>query len=136
MIEHIFEDLCTGCNTCIAACPTHVLDLGKATSRPLIARQDQCQTCYMCELYCDRDAIYVGADQRRSEPIDPEVIRKSGFLGQLRRDYEWDAGVDEAPPLREYWQSGLLLMEGAETSATRYVAKHPELASPPRGGSS
>ncbi len=131
MIEHIFEDLCNGCNACVAACPTHVLDPGEAAGTPLVARQDQCQTCFMCELYCEQDAIYVGPEQRRPEPIDPETIRKSGFLGQLRRDYEWDARPEDVPPLREFWQLGPLLMEGAQTSAKRYTVLHPDWTSPP-----
>jgi NAD-dependent dihydropyrimidine dehydrogenase PreA subunit len=131
MIANIFEDLCNGCNTCVAACPTHVLDPALMTGRPFIARLDQCQTCYMCELYCDRDAIYVGADQHKAELIDAEAIRRSGLLGKLRRDYEWDAAKDDPAPLREFWQLGPLLMEGAETAAKRYAERHPEWAPPP-----
>ncbi|ACB96645.1 4Fe-4S dicluster domain-containing protein [Beijerinckia indica] len=133
MIVHIFEDLCTGCNACVAACPTHVLDPAEAGRVPLIARQDQCQTCFMCELYCEKDAIYVGPIQQGPEPVDPELIRKSGLLGQLRRDYEWDAGPDDPAPLREFWRLGPLLMEGAQTAEKRYEERHPESAAlPPR----
>lgn len=130
MIEHIFEDLCNGCNACVAACPTHVLDPGDSASTPLVARPDQCQTCYMCELYCDKDAIYIGPDQHRLEPVDPEAIRNSGLLGQLRRDYEWDAGIADPAPLREFWQLGPFLMEGGETAAKRYAERHPEWVPP------
>lgn len=131
MIEHIFEDLCTGCNTCVSACPTHVLDPAQTGRAPLIARQEQCQTCYMCELYCDKDAIYVGPDQRQAEPIDPEAIRRSGLLGKFRRDSEWDAAKDDPAPLREFWQLGPLLMEGGQTAAKRYAERHPEWSPPP-----
>jgi NAD-dependent dihydropyrimidine dehydrogenase PreA subunit len=131
MIEHIFQDICTGCNTCVSACPTHVLEPAQGANTPIIARLDQCQTCFMCELYCEQDAIYVGADQRRAEPVDPESIRSSGLLGKLRRDYEWDAAQDDPAPLREFWQLGPLLMEGAETAAKRYAERHPEWAPPP-----
>jgi len=124
MIEYIFEDLCNNCNACVIACPTNVLD--PAQQMPQIARLDQCQTCFMCELYCEQDAIYVGPDQRAPEPIDPEAIRNSGSLGKLRRDYEWNAGSDEVPPLRVFWQLGPLLMEGAHTAELRYMERHPE----------
>ncbi|WP_404477324.1 ATP-binding protein [Novosphingobium sp. BL-52-GroH] len=35
MIAHIFEDLCDGCNDCVAVCPTHVLDAGDVV--PIVA---------------------------------------------------------------------------------------------------
>ena len=128
MIAHIFEELCNGCETCITACPTHVLDPGPS-GVPVIARIDQCQTCFMCELYCPTDAIHVGADQTAAETIDPEQVRASGQLGQVKRDYGWDRG---APDLDEYWRLGPLLMQGAEIAAARYARKHPD-ATPPKG---
>ncbi len=131
MIALIFEDKCTGCNVCVAACPSHVFDPALAGAAPTIARLDQCQTCFMCELYCDKDAIYVGADQHKAEQVDPEAIRASGLLGRLRRDYEWDAGAAEPAPLREFWQLGPLLMEGAQTAAERYAVRHPAWVQPP-----
>jgi NAD-dependent dihydropyrimidine dehydrogenase PreA subunit len=122
VITHIFEDLCTGCDACVTVCPTHVLDPGP-TGTPVIARLDQCQTCYMCELYCPADAIYVGADQTAAEIINPEEIRSSGRLGQIRRDYGWTDGA--AGDLAEYWRLGPLLMKGGETAAARYALTHP-----------
>ena len=117
MIAHIFSDRCTGCNDCVAACPTHVLDPG--TDRvPVIARTDQCQTCFMCELYCPVDAIYVAPEQQ-PEAVDLVAILASGQVGRLRHDYGWD-GRDH-DPLAEFWRLGPLLMEGAQTSAARYA---------------
>ncbi len=130
MIAHIFEDLCTGCEACVTVCPTHVLDPGPA-GRPLIARLDQCQTCFMCELYCPMDAIYVGADQHAAEAIDPQEIRASGRLGQVKRDYGW--GEDASPDLAEYWRLGPLLREGAEIAARRYALTHPDAPVPGPG---
>ncbi len=129
MIAHIFEELCTGCNACVPACPTHVLDPG-ATGTPVIARLEQCQTCFLCELYCPVDAIYVGADQRAPEAFDPEAIKASGQLGRLRRDYGWDEAGEDPDKLREFWRLGPLLREGAEIAARRYAQRHPELPIP------
>ncbi len=123
MIAHIFEDRCTGCNTCVTTCPTHVLDM-RADGPPQVARLDQCQTCYMCELYCDADAIYVAPDQHEAEAVSPDAILASGHLGRLRHDYGWDR---EALPgeghLRDFWRLGPLLREGADIAARRYATR-------------
>ncbi|HKY81078.1 MAG TPA: ferredoxin family protein [Sphingobium sp.] len=121
MIAHIFEDLCDGCNSCVAICPTHVLDAGDGI--PIIARLDQCQTCYMCELYCTSDAIYVAPDQHAAEAVDPEAIRASGHLGRIRRDHGWDRPGEDGH-LDRYHLLGPLLQEGGETAARRYRALH------------
>lgn len=124
MIAHIFAERCTGCNDCVAACPTHVFDPG-ADGVPVIARLDQCQTCFMCELYCEADALYVAPDQRQPETIDPAAILASGDLGKLRHDYGWDrpaAGLAEGEGhLAEFWRLGPLLREGSEIAARRYA---------------
>jgi NAD-dependent dihydropyrimidine dehydrogenase PreA subunit len=125
MIAHIFAERCTGCNTCVSACPTHVLDPG-ADGVPVIARLDQCQTCFMCELYCEADAIYVAADQRTPERIDPATVLASGQLGKLRHDYGWDRAARDAGQLAEFWRLGPLLREGADVAARRYADRHKE----------
>lgn len=123
MIAHIFEERCTGCNSCVSACPTHVLD-AQVDGPPRIARLDQCQTCYMCELYCDADALYVDPDQHAPALLSAESVLASGHVGRLRHDYGWDR---PAPPdeghLRDFWRLGPLLREGAEIAARRYAAR-------------
>jgi NAD-dependent dihydropyrimidine dehydrogenase PreA subunit len=121
MIELIVEDRCIGCETCVSACPTHVLDPAPSGGAPMIARQDQCQTCFLCELYCPADAIYVGPRQDRSEPVDRAEVLASGQLGQVRRNYGWDGTAD---PLANFWRLGPLLGEGAQISAERYARRH------------
>ena len=123
MIAHIFEERCTGCGTCVAACPTHVFDFG-ADGVPVVARLDQCQTCFMCELYCEADALYVAPEQRSPEPVDPPAILTSGQLGRLRQNYGWDDEGPDSHPLAEFWRLGPLLREGAETAAQRYRNRH------------
>lgn len=117
MIEFIVSERCTGCNVCVNACPSHVFDPGPERA-PVIARPDQCQTCFMCELYCEADAIWVGPDHDRRGVADPVSVVASGQLGGLRKDYGWSA--DSAPrPLREYWRLGPLLNEGGQIAAER-----------------
>jgi len=60
MIELIVESRCTGGGDCVSICPTHVF--GMNGDVPVIARLEDCQTCFMCELYCQADALYVGPD--------------------------------------------------------------------------
>jgi len=131
MIALILEERCTGCDACVLACPSHVLDFAASgDGPPRIARLDQCQTCYLCELYCPVDAIYVAPDQRAAETVDPDAVRASGHLGRLRRDQGWNVAEDAAP-LEVYWRLGPLLGQGAEIAADRYSADHPEWERPP-----
>ncbi|MEI9891684.1 MAG: ferredoxin family protein [Caulobacteraceae bacterium] len=120
MIELIVEDLCTGCDACVSACPTHVLDPAEQGGAPVIARQDQCQTCFLCELYCPQDAIYVGPRQDRPEPVELAQVLASGQLGRVRRNYGWDGASD---PLANFWRLGPLLGEGAQIAADRYARR-------------
>lgn len=89
MITEILSDRCNSCNACVVVCPDHVLDTAKDGQFPVIARPDQCQTCFLCELYCSEDAIYVAVGVPRSE-------LKNDPLGNIRRDYGWD-GHEEDP---------------------------------------
>ena len=50
MIEVIDAASCTSCDICVNVCPTNVFD--KTDGVPVIARQSDCQTCFLCELYC------------------------------------------------------------------------------------
>ena len=123
MIAQIFAERCTGCQACVAACPTHVFDTG-ADGVPLIARLDQCQTCFMCELYCPADALYVAPEQQGEPGLSAAEALAMGQVGRLRHDYGWDRDAPpEAPHLQDFWQLGPLLREGAEIAARRYAAR-------------
>ncbi|WP_086644519.1 ferredoxin family protein [Acetobacter sp. DsW_063] len=119
MIEAILPENCTGCNQCVSACPDHVLDHGPANGIPIIARVDQCQTCFMCELYCPHDAIYVSVGDPETGKV---TERPLDLIGRIRHDYGWDGRKEDA--LRDFWQLGPLLREGLEISAARHAQRH------------
>ena len=58
MIEVISDERCIDCNLCVKVCPTNVFDAVEG-GHPVIARQDDCQTCFLCEAYCPVDAMFV-----------------------------------------------------------------------------
>lgn len=88
MIELISESRCTACDRCVDVCPTNVFDAVKG-SIPVIARASQCQTCFMCELYCPADAMYVHpfADERAK--VDETELTQSDLLGSYGRALGW-----------------------------------------------
>ena len=104
MIEIVIADRCTACNACVTVCPTNVFETGP-DGRPVIARQSDCQTCFMCELYCKSDALYVAPDCDRPIPVDAATVLASDLLGQFRRDSGWDEWQGRYP--NEHW-----LMDG------------------------
>jgi NAD-dependent dihydropyrimidine dehydrogenase PreA subunit len=105
MIELLLQDRCTQCNECVAVCPTNVFDLVPG-SAPVIARQSDCQTCYMCEMYCHADALFVGSDCNNPEPVDAAAIIASGQLGRIRRDSGWGEWADDPRYQNQMWYMG------------------------------
>ncbi|WP_159918059.1 4Fe-4S dicluster domain-containing protein [Pantoea sp. 18069] len=101
MIELVFADACTACGDCITVCPTNVFDAG-ADGRPQIARQADCQTCFMCELYCSADALFVAPDCTGPTPLDAEQVRAAGLPGQFRRDSGWGEFAASHP--NQHWR--------------------------------
>lgn len=89
MIEVVLADACIGCDKCVLACPTNVFDHGTG-GIPIIARQSDCQTCFMCEAYCPTDALYVSPE---SGP-DPRPHRRlpSEQIGTYRARIGWGKG--------------------------------------------
>lgn len=119
MIAALLEDRCTGCNACVAACPTFVFDA--ARPHPVIARPDACQTCYLCELACEADALWVNPDEASSAAPAREALIRSGQLGRIRKDHGWTLPSD-AGQLDNYRLLGPLLNEGAQIAERRYAS--------------
>ncbi|MET0283123.1 MAG: ferredoxin family protein [Polyangiales bacterium] len=113
MIELVIEERCTQCNQCVAACPTNVFDAvpGRA---PVIARKQDCQTCYMCELYCPHDALFVASNCHGDEAVDREQVLESGLLGQLRRDHGWGEHAGDPRYTNQHWYMGEVFRRARE----------------------
>jgi NAD-dependent dihydropyrimidine dehydrogenase PreA subunit len=99
MIEVVSKERCTGCNLCVNICPTNVFDENDGEA-PIVARQEDCQTCFQCEVYCPFDALYV-APLREPAPADSEwrneaQLIQAGQLGLYRRRVGWNR---EEPPV-------------------------------------
>jgi NAD-dependent dihydropyrimidine dehydrogenase PreA subunit len=99
VIELIDPQRCTQCNICIRVCPTDVFDR-VPDAPPRIARQDSCQTCFMCEVHCPVDAMYV-APLREPVPagsvhLDLATLESRGYLGSYRHRLGWGEGQE--PP--------------------------------------
>ena len=101
MIEVLSAARCIQCDLCVRVCPTNVFEVVPG-GVPVIARHDDCQTCFQCEAYCPADAIFVaplrtpapeGSDWR-----DEPALARTGQLGLYRRRVGWgkDSGASGA----------------------------------------
>jgi Fe-S-cluster-containing hydrogenase component 2 len=72
-------------------CPTNVFDRTE-DGIPVIARQSDCQTCFMCELYCPVDALYVAPESEFSVPVNEAELDSQGLFGGYREKVGWGPG--------------------------------------------
>lgn len=97
MIELISQDNCINCDKCVDVCPTNVFDR-VVDGHPVIARQSDCQTCFMCEAHCPTDALYVsplaGPAEEASPYRDEAALLAAGQFGAYRRRLGWGRGQE------------------------------------------
>jgi NAD-dependent dihydropyrimidine dehydrogenase PreA subunit len=86
VIELVSNERCTECNICVQVCPMNVFDR-VAGAAPVVARQNDCQTCFMCEVYCPEDALYVSPDTMSVGSVDEHALL--GVLGSYRAAIGW-----------------------------------------------
>ncbi len=65
-IQKIDYDLCTDCDICYEICPMDVFR--KVGPKIYISYDEDCMCCYLCELDCPADCIYVSPERSR-EPV-------------------------------------------------------------------
>jgi len=88
MIEIVSAERCVKCDLCVEACPDNVFDAVEG-GIPVIARQDDCQTCFLCELFCPTDALYVSPLADALEGRAETELAERGLLGSFRREMGW-----------------------------------------------
>lgn len=103
MIELIDAQRCTGCNICVLACPTNVFEsvAGKA---PKLARKDDCQTCFMCEVYCPEDALFVAPYADRTATVVELTVQTDRWLGSYRSAVGWGKGRESTASADESYK--------------------------------
>jgi NAD-dependent dihydropyrimidine dehydrogenase PreA subunit len=112
VIELVSAERCVECGICVKVCPTNVFE-GSLGEVPRIARQSDCQTCFMCEAYCPTDALYVAPFAEESVEVDEADLAESGLLGSWRATIGWGrgrtklAGIDTTPFLAQLERSGV-----------------------------
>jgi len=97
MIEVVSETQCIMCNKCVQVCPMNVFTAVR-NAPPLISRQDDCQTCFMCELYCPVDALYVAPEAAHVTGVSEHEIAAAGLLGSYRQN-GWAVALGTERPM-------------------------------------
>ena len=95
MIEIVSAARCIDCDKCVEVCPTNVFDAVEG-GHPVIARQSDCQTCFMCEAYCPVDALFVAPLAQPADPdsifVDEDRLLSAGRFGEYREWIGWGHG--------------------------------------------
>ncbi len=103
MIEIVSAPRCIACDLCVKACPANVFDAMPGAA-PVIARQADCQTCFLCEIYCPTDALYVAPDAEGASPVSEAEIEAAGLFGSYARALGWrrgkPGGTEQDPTFR------------------------------------
>ncbi len=83
LVHDINDDRCTGCDACVAVCPTNVLDLVSNKSRVL--RFQDCIQCEACMFACPTEALVMFPEGTLPPPLKvPEIDEnfQTAIMGQ------------------------------------------------------
>ena len=103
MITLLIADRCTGCQVCVRVCPTNVFDAVRGQP-PVIARPQDCQTCFMCELNCQPDALYDDAECEAVTEVTAGQVDAAGQRGTYRRHSGWNEWAGDPRYANEHWR--------------------------------
>lgn len=135
MIEVVSRERCIACDRCVEVCPTNVFDTGE-DGVPVISRQSDCQTCFMCEAYCPVDALFVAVDRTPlpagSPLLDEEHLVETGLLGSYRRQLGWGHG--RVPVASIDWSYGVIGYDGERSILPPEAIVIPATAARPDDG--
>ncbi|WP_210527919.1 4Fe-4S binding protein [Rubellimicrobium arenae] len=91
MIEVVSSARCIRCDICVRVCPADVFRKD-AAGLPVIAHQDDCQTCFLCEIYCPTDALYVAEAADGPIGITESEVEARDLFGVYARGLGWSKG--------------------------------------------
>jgi NAD-dependent dihydropyrimidine dehydrogenase PreA subunit len=91
MIEIVSAGRCIACDMCVEVCPANVFE-ALPDAAPIIARQADCQTCFLCEIYCPTDALYVAPNAEGPSAVNEAEIEAAGLFGSYARALGWRRG--------------------------------------------
>jgi hypothetical protein len=104
---------------------------------PVIARQSDCQTCSMCEVYCPADALFVAPVTTPVPPDSPwrdeDALAAAGLLGRYRELEGWGPGRTPSASRAELF--GRQLRGGGRPPAGRPDRVSPDTSILPLDGS-
>lgn len=66
-VEYIDYGRCTNCLKCYQVCPMDVFRLAGRTV--YLAYPEDCMACYLCELECPAEALYVSPRRAKVKPM-------------------------------------------------------------------
>lgn len=65
-IFSIDAERCINCGKCVKICPLDVLRKGETI--PEIVYRADCQSCFLCSIYCPERALVIDAERGRPTP--------------------------------------------------------------------
>ena len=93
----------------------------------MIARQDDCQTCFLCEIYCPTDALYVAPNAEGPTAVSEAEIEAAGLFGSYARALGWRPRPARRQRKRPDLPAARRLALTGAISAGRPGAAHPIL---------
>ena len=59
MIVNVDNAKCLGCKHCYDVCPIDVYGWSEGDNRPVVAYDEECQMCFICQKECPASAIHI-----------------------------------------------------------------------------